>query len=58
MSYSSNEKKEHEDGVSLDNMLMYLKKLLNKWWLILLSAVVVALLGFIVAKANYVYCEQ
>lgn len=29
MSYSSNEKKEHEDGVSLDNMLMYLKKLLN-----------------------------
>ena len=54
MSYSSNEKKEHEDGVSLDNMLMYLKKLLNKWWLILLSAVVVALLGFIVAKATYV----
>ena len=37
MSYSSNEKKEHEDGVSLDNMLMYLKKLLNKWWLIFVS---------------------
>lgn len=54
MSYSSNEKKEHEDGISLDNMLMYLKKLLNKWWLILLSAVVVALLGFIVAKVTYV----
>ena len=54
MSYSSNEKKEHEDGISLDNMLMYLKKLLNKWWLILLSAVVVAFLGFIVAKVTYV----
>lgn len=54
MSYSSNDKKEHEDGVSLDSLLMYLKKLLNKWWLILLSAVVIALLGFIVAKATYV----
>ena len=54
MRYSSDEKKDYEDGMSLDTVLIYLRKILNKWWLIVISAVVVALLGFIIAKVTYV----
>ncbi len=54
MSYSSDNKKEYEDGMSLDTVLIYLKKLLDKWWLVVISAVIAALLGFIIAKVTYV----
>lgn len=54
MNYNSESKKEYEDGISLDTALMYLKKLIDKWWIIAISAVACALLGFIVATATYV----
>ncbi len=54
MSYGSDNKKEYEDGMSLDTVLIYLKKLLDKWWIVAISAVIAALLGFIIAKVTYV----
>lgn len=54
MNYNTESKKEYEDGLSLDTVLMYAKKLVDKWWVIVLSAVVCALIGFAAAAATYV----
>ena len=54
MNYYSEPKREYEEGLSLDTALMYAKKLVDKWWVIALSAIVCALFGFAVAKASYV----
>ena len=53
MNYNSETKKEYEEGLSLDTVLMYAKKILDKWFAILLVAVLFALAGFAVAVLNY-----
>ncbi len=53
MSYSQEPKKEYDEGLSLDTALMYFRKLLEKWWVIVLCAVLCALVGLSVAFATY-----
>ncbi|HAQ64165.1 MAG TPA: hypothetical protein DCR23_06860, partial [Ruminococcaceae bacterium] len=53
MNYNSEPKKDYEEGLSLDTALMYAKKLMDKWFVILLSAILCAGVGFGVAVARY-----
>ncbi len=53
MSYNQEPKKDYDESLSLDTALMYFRKLLEKWWLIVLCAVLCALMGLIVAFATY-----
>lgn len=53
MNYNSEPVKEQDEGASLDRILMYFKKLIDKWWVIVLSAVLLALAGFAAAKMTY-----
>ena len=46
MNYNSEPKKDYEEGLSLDTALMYAKKLMDKWFVILLSAILCAGIGF------------
>ncbi|MDO4847139.1 MAG: polysaccharide biosynthesis tyrosine autokinase [Clostridiaceae bacterium] len=53
MNYNSESKKDYEEGLSLDKLLIYGKKLLDKWLVIALVAILCASIGFAVAKLNY-----
>lgn len=53
MDYNSVSKNEQE-GLNIEILLLYIRKILKKWWVILLAAVVLALSGFAAAKLTYV----
>lgn len=53
MDYNSVSKTEQE-GISIEILLLYMQKILKKWWIIALSAVVLAISGFAAAKLMYV----
>ena len=51
MEYTSKTPQE-EEGLKLETLLIYTKKILKKWWVILLSAVLVAAVGLSIAIVN------
>ena len=53
MAYSSSGKTHVEESVNLDSVVIYLKKILQHWKIVVISAVVLAVLGFAVAKLTY-----
>lgn len=53
MDYNSVSKNEQE-GINIEILLIYLRKILKKWWIIALSAIILAGVGFAVAKVTYV----
>ena len=52
--YASGQKKENTEGISAETVMVYTRKLLKRWWVILLSAVVLAAVGFTIAQLTYV----
>ncbi len=53
MEYNSVSKNEQE-GISVEILLVYIQKILKKWWVIAASAVLLAAIGFATAKLTYV----
>lgn len=53
MDYNSVSKNEQE-GINIEIRLIYLREILKKWWIIALSAIILAGVGFAVAKVTYV----
>ena len=53
MAYSSSGKTHVEESDNLDSVVIYLKKILQHWKIVVISAVVLAVLGFAVAKLTY-----
>ena len=53
MAYSSSGKTHAEESDNLDSVVIYLKKILQHWKIVVISAVVLAVLGFAVAKLTY-----
>ena len=53
MDYNSVSNNEQE-GINIEILLIYLRKILKKWWIIALSAIILAGVGFAVAKVTYV----
>lgn len=52
MEYNQNNAPQ-EDTIDLRTIAYYLKKIMNKWWAVLLSAVICASAGFVIAKVSY-----
>ena len=46
--------KTEQEGISFEVLMIYIRKVLKKWWVIVLSAVVLATIGFAAAKLTYV----
>ena len=46
--------KTEQDGISFKVLMIYIRKVLKKWWVIALSAVVLATVGFTAAKLTYI----
>ena len=53
MDYNSVSKTEQE-GISIEVLLLYMRKILKKWWIVVLAAVIFAATGFSAAKLTYV----
>lgn len=53
MDYNSVSKNE-QDGINIEILLLYIRKILKKWWVVLLAAIVLATSGFAAAKLTYV----
>lgn len=51
--YASGQKNEKE-AINAETVLVYARKLLKRWWVILLSAVVLAAVGFTIAQLTYI----
>ncbi|MEG1846482.1 MAG: polysaccharide biosynthesis tyrosine autokinase [Oscillospiraceae bacterium] len=54
MDYNANAASASEEGLNIDSILMYFQKLLKKWWVIALIAVIVATVAFAATKLSYV----
>ena len=46
--------KTEQEGISFEVLMIYIRKVLKKWWVIVLSAVILATVGFAAAKLTYV----
>lgn len=53
MDYNYRETSNEENGVTLAQVMQYAVRILQKWWLIAICAVVCAVVGFVVAKVTY-----
>lgn len=53
MDYNSVSKKD-EEGISIETVLIYIRKILERWWIVAVSAVLLAVVGFSVATITYV----
>lgn len=53
MEYNSKSSSNEEKGISLDQVMQYVNRIMQKWWLVVISAVVCAVIGFGIAKVTY-----
>lgn len=53
MDYNYRDNSNEEKGVTLAQVMQYAVRILQKWWMILICAVVCAVVGFVVAKVTY-----
>ena len=53
MDYNSVSKKE-EEGINLETLLIYAKKVVERWWIVAVSAILLAAVGLSVALVRYV----
>lgn len=53
MDYNSVSKKD-EEGISIETVLIYIRKILERWWIVAVSAVLLAVIGFSAATITYV----
>ena len=54
MDYNSRNSSNEENGIGLDQIMQYATRIIQKWWLIAISAVLCAAIGFVIAKVTYV----
>ena len=45
--------KTEQEGISFEVLMIYIRKVLKKWWVVVLSAVLLAVAGFTIAKLTY-----
>lgn len=53
MDYTSSTTEKNDESESIDHLFVYFKKIIKNWWIIVISAVVLAIIGFVIAKATY-----
>ena len=53
MDYNTEQKKEYEEGLSFDTVLLYTKKVLEKWHIVVLTGLVCAIIGLAIAFLTY-----
>lgn len=55
MDYTSSSKKDNKSDEieSIDHLFVYARKVVKNWWIVVISAVVLAIVGFVIAKVTY-----
>lgn len=53
MDYNSVSKKD-EEGINIETLLIYARKVIDRWWVVVVSAVLLAVIGFSAAMITYV----
>lgn len=46
--------KAEQDGITFEELMVYARKILKRWWIVVLAAVLLSVAGFVVAKLTYV----
>lgn len=53
MDYNYNERSNEENGITISQIMQYVVRVVQKWWLVAICAVICASAGFVIAKVTY-----